>query len=66
MAAAEAAVLLEQSEANPPALAERIETLLTNPAGLADISRAALTRAHPDAADRIAAKALGILSDRAL
>lgn len=66
MADAGAAVLLEESKARPPALAERIGALLAHPAGLADLSRAALARAHPDAADRIAAKALGILSDRAL
>lgn len=66
LAGAGAAVLLEQSEATACALADRIRILLGNPAGLAELTRAALRRAHPDAADSIAAKALGILSPSAL
>ena len=61
-----AAVLLEQASASASALTDRIRALLGDPAGLAGISQAALRRAHPDAADFIAAKALGILSHRAL
>ena len=57
-----AAVLLEQASASAPTLANRIRTLLGDPAGLADLSQAALRRAHPDAAEFIALKALGILS----
>jgi UDP-N-acetylglucosamine--N-acetylmuramyl-(pentapeptide) pyrophosphoryl-undecaprenol N-acetylglucosamine transferase len=61
-----AAVLLEQALASASALTDRIGALLGDPAGLAGLSQAALLRAHPDAADFIAGKALGILSDPAL
>jgi UDP-N-acetylglucosamine--N-acetylmuramyl-(pentapeptide) pyrophosphoryl-undecaprenol N-acetylglucosamine transferase len=66
LADAGAAVLLEQSSANASVLSDRIRSLLGDPAGLAHLSQAASDRAHPDAAEFIASKALGILSDSSL
>ncbi|MGD0483825.1 MAG: undecaprenyldiphospho-muramoylpentapeptide beta-N-acetylglucosaminyltransferase [Gemmatimonadales bacterium] len=58
-----AAVLLEQASVSAPDLTGRIRALLLDPAGLAGLAKAALRRAHPDAAEFIAAKALGIPAD---
>ena len=66
LADAGAAVLLEQTSASASVLSDRIRALLGDPAGLAGLSRAAEDRAHPDAAEFIASKALGILSDSPL
>jgi UDP-N-acetylglucosamine--N-acetylmuramyl-(pentapeptide) pyrophosphoryl-undecaprenol N-acetylglucosamine transferase len=62
LADAGAALLLEQRFATGKRLSETIGSLLSSPAKMADVASAALSRAHPDAADAIAASALGVLS----
>ncbi|MFZ0393327.1 MAG: glycosyltransferase, partial [Terracidiphilus sp.] len=50
-----AAVMLEETEfADPSALRDALIVLLRDPARLAQMSSAARTQAHPDAAQRIA------------
>jgi UDP-N-acetylglucosamine--N-acetylmuramyl-(pentapeptide) pyrophosphoryl-undecaprenol N-acetylglucosamine transferase len=61
LARAGAAVLLEQSAAGPDALGATLAALLGDPAGLAEYSRNAAARARPEAARRIAAKALELI-----
>jgi UDP-N-acetylglucosamine--N-acetylmuramyl-(pentapeptide) pyrophosphoryl-undecaprenol N-acetylglucosamine transferase len=61
LAGAGAAVVLDQSDLTGQRLAAELGGLLSDPARLADISRAAGRRARPDAADRIASAALGLL-----
>jgi UDP-N-acetylglucosamine--N-acetylmuramyl-(pentapeptide) pyrophosphoryl-undecaprenol N-acetylglucosamine transferase len=61
LADAGAAVVLDQSDLTGQRLSAELGGLLSNPARLADISRAAGKRARPDAADRIAAAVLGLL-----
>jgi UDP-N-acetylglucosamine--N-acetylmuramyl-(pentapeptide) pyrophosphoryl-undecaprenol N-acetylglucosamine transferase len=64
LADAGAALLLEQSSATAESLSALVRTLLADPARLAGLSRAASRRAHADAAETIAARALGILPSR--
>jgi len=59
-----AAVLLEQSSATADSLSATVGGLLADPARLAGLSESASRRAHPDAAETIAARALGILPTR--
>ena len=61
LAAAGAAVLLEQKDLTAETLAATIRNLLDDPAGLAGIARAALVRARPDAAAEIARHALQLV-----
>jgi UDP-N-acetylglucosamine--N-acetylmuramyl-(pentapeptide) pyrophosphoryl-undecaprenol N-acetylglucosamine transferase len=62
LADANAALLLEQRFATGKKLSETIVSLLSYPARMADIASAVRVRAHPDAADVIAASALRVLS----
>jgi UDP-N-acetylglucosamine--N-acetylmuramyl-(pentapeptide) pyrophosphoryl-undecaprenol N-acetylglucosamine transferase len=62
LADADAALLLEQRFATGTKLSETIASLLSCPARMADIASAARVRAHPDAADVIAASALRVVS----
>lgn len=62
LAEAGAAVLVEQRLLTGKSLAATIESLLGNPARMADLSRAISTRARPFAAREIAAKALTLMS----
>jgi UDP-N-acetylglucosamine--N-acetylmuramyl-(pentapeptide) pyrophosphoryl-undecaprenol N-acetylglucosamine transferase len=62
LADANAALLLEQRFATGTKLSETIVSLLSCPARMADIASAVRGRAHPDAADVIAASALRVLS----
>jgi UDP-N-acetylglucosamine--N-acetylmuramyl-(pentapeptide) pyrophosphoryl-undecaprenol N-acetylglucosamine transferase len=61
LADAGAAVFLDQSDLTGQRLVAELGSLLSSPARLADISRAAGERARPDAADRIASDALKLL-----
>ncbi|TFG89084.1 MAG: undecaprenyldiphospho-muramoylpentapeptide beta-N-acetylglucosaminyltransferase [Gemmatimonadales bacterium] len=61
LADAGAAVFLDQSDLTGQRLVAELAGLLSSPARLADISRVAGERARPDAADRIATDALGLL-----
>jgi len=56
-----AAVFLDQSDLTGQRLVAELGGLFSSPARLADISLAAGQRARPDAADRIASGALGLL-----
>ena len=62
LADAGAAVYLDQADLTGQRLAGELEGLLSNPARLADVARAAGERARPEAADRIASDALRLLS----
>ena len=62
LADAGAAVLLEQQFATGRELCEIVGSLLGDPARMAGIAAAMRVRAHPDAADVIAANALRVLS----
>lgn len=62
LADAGAAVFLDQSDLTGQRLAADLGGLLSSPARLADVARAAGERARPDAADRIASDALKFLS----
>jgi len=62
LADAGAAVLLEQQFATGRELSEIVGSLLGDPARMAGIAAAMRGRAHPDAADVIAANALRVLS----
>lgn len=61
LADAGAATFLDQSDLTGQRLVAELGGLLSSPARLAGISRAAGDRARPDAADRIASDALGLL-----
>ena len=54
MVEAGAAILMPESQLTPESLAEQIELVLTNPDGALQMSRAALSVARPDAAERLA------------
>lgn len=62
VAAAGAAVLLEQRDLSPGRLAALIRDLLGDPGRLADMSRRALQRGRPEAASQIAKAALDLMS----
>jgi UDP-N-acetylglucosamine--N-acetylmuramyl-(pentapeptide) pyrophosphoryl-undecaprenol N-acetylglucosamine transferase len=65
MVKAGAAVMLEEAElATPEKLLQSLVELLVNPERLAAMSAAARTQAHPDAAERIAAKLVQLAGAR--
>jgi UDP-N-acetylglucosamine--N-acetylmuramyl-(pentapeptide) pyrophosphoryl-undecaprenol N-acetylglucosamine transferase len=61
LAGAGAAVLLEQQRLSAESLAAQVNTVITQPARLADLARAIRDRGHPDAARRIARAALELV-----
>jgi UDP-N-acetylglucosamine--N-acetylmuramyl-(pentapeptide) pyrophosphoryl-undecaprenol N-acetylglucosamine transferase len=62
LADAGAAVYLDQAELTGQRLAEELNGLVFRPARLADVARAASARGRPDAAERIASRALELLA----
>lgn len=65
MVAAGAAVMLQERELDEPGrLLAELVGLLTNPRGLAAMSRAARTQAHPAAAERIAARLASLAEEK--
>ena len=62
LAEAGAAVLLEQSGLTPNGLGTSLQSLLDDPARMADLGRRILARARPDAAAAIASKALELVA----
>jgi UDP-N-acetylglucosamine--N-acetylmuramyl-(pentapeptide) pyrophosphoryl-undecaprenol N-acetylglucosamine transferase len=59
-----AAICLEQADLTGRRLAEELSGLLSRPARMADVARAAAGRARPDAAERIASDALKLVAAR--
>jgi UDP-N-acetylglucosamine--N-acetylmuramyl-(pentapeptide) pyrophosphoryl-undecaprenol N-acetylglucosamine transferase len=65
MVRAGAAVMLEERELNDPGkLLETLVRLLKSPHGLAAMASAARTQAHPDAAQRIVERLVGLSTDK--
>ncbi len=62
-AEAGAAIVLEQSKLTPQSLAETVNSLLKDPAGMAHLAVGAARRARPNAATEIATRALQIVEN---
>ncbi len=65
MVDAGAAILIPESRLTPAVLAEHMETILTDPAGALQMSRAALSCGRPDATARLMALVLDLAGDGA-